>query len=254
MLELQKLLRVVSSKEVSEICAPLFSFLDINSFIYTEVHDKCYFTLSNREDWVEHFHTHHYKEISLEQIKANRIIIPETVNVPHEQIIDAGESFMMNSIVNIIFKKPWGYQIHGFSSKNKNHYRHYFSNIEIIQDFLFFFREKARDLIAFGKKNMIKISNTDKLNNNKLSMCLDNPIFETRKYYLSGKDKKCYLTTKEYQLVKLLSKGYGYDEISEKMNISVRTLRSYISNAKCRLNVYSTVNILEMFRQSILIA
>ena len=45
------------------------------------------------------------------------------------------------------------------------------------------------------------------------------------------------LSPRETEILKLISKGYGNLIISEKMNLSIHTVKVYISNIFCKLKV-----------------
>ena len=49
------------------------------------------------------------------------------------------------------------------------------------------------------------------------------------------------LTARELEIILLLSKGFLYKEIAKKLNISIRTVQSHISNIYIKLGVKNRI-------------
>lgn len=260
--ELKKLLSILSPNEVSEICKPLFDNFNINSFIFTTVYnDKSYWSLSNRADWVEHFYNNKYAHPTVDwsSLKSGHYCHLQNLGIPDNQIITAREYFDADNWFNIIKSYDRYYEVLGFATSKGNAkiFDFYLNHTDVLDHFYYYFKEKAHKLIKNAEKNKIKLPDSDLL--------LDEPInsdpFENKKndflkqtqcerYYIVSSDDNSYITKREYQILSLLSKGKSVKDISSALNLTSRTVKSYLYNAMNRLNCYSRAQIIQLFQVS----
>ncbi len=160
--DLKKLLSIVSAQEMDEICRPLFDCFNINTFIYTRAYkDNSYWTLSNRADWIEHFHIEKYvvPQVDFSSLKSGHYLNLQELGIPEKQIITARESFNADYWLNIVKNHKTHYEIIGVATNRGNFdvLDFYLNKIEILEHFYFYFKEKAQGLIRAAEKNKISL-------------------------------------------------------------------------------------------------
>ncbi len=70
------------------------------------------------------------------------------------------------------------------------------------------------------------------------------------KFCLHVDDKKIWLTPQESRCLGLLSKGFSAKWIARELNISSRTVDSYVASIKKKSNLYSRNLILDHFHKT----
>lgn len=103
------------------------------------------------------------------------------------------------------------------------------SHIEELQQFLFLFKDKTRELRKLLTKKPILQPNEVVLYENKQTE--NSPIKAISRYYLND-DKNCYLTERETQCISLLFQCRSAKEIGLALGLSQRTVESYIRTVK----------------------
>ena len=71
-----------------------------------------------------------------------------------------------------------------------------------------------------------------------------------KRYYVSCGTQSNYLTHAELNCFLLLCQGKTVKQVAVKLQISNRTVESYINRVKSRLNYYSTSQILELVQKN----
>lgn len=251
----KKLISMCSANEVEQICRPLFEAFGINSFVYTKVYKKdSYLTLSNRLDWVEHFHTRRYLHptIDFESLKSGHYVNLQELGIPEEQIITARESFNADYWFNIIKNNKTYYEIIGIATHRGNFdiLNFYLNNGEVLEHFYYYFKEKSQDLIKNAEKNKISLRD-DSFDpgrqiypDHKVTDFLKNTQID--RYYILDDTADGYVTKREYQVLGFLSQGRSIKEIADAMGLTPRTIKSYLYNAMNRLGCHSRSQILEI--------
>jgi len=118
----------------------------------------------------------------------------------------------------------------------------YFNNIPMLENFKFYFKEKARKLIENSKKNKIIIPKHMQANFGGLQknndLCKKESIsFLPKKYFFESKDEVFWFTSRQMEVLTYLGRGFTAKQIAKKLTLSVRTIESYINDIKLKLDI-----------------
>lgn len=242
------------SQDFEKICKPITKYLPIDKITYTRFYPdgKRYF-ISNDFDFTNHF----VEKNDLFRCVPNPSMIPGMTN----QVLIAdintlcasgveGIKNLQNNILNDL-TGVFGIQTSLFTMASKGDYVEQFSffpslseegahgkllsNYDVLQHFMFYFLDNGLDLI----RNTPELQFYDKFNivkkEEKVSdLCLQ--AMKTKRYFLNT-DTNTYLTKREAQCAKLLCKNLNSREISDEMEISIRTVEEYIENIKLKTQI-----------------
>ena len=115
-------------------------------------------------------------------------------------------------------------------------------NLRILQNFIKYFREQAKDLIDAAEKDPIMIAPSSTYKSIK-----SNPLSFIG-YDFKRKEKITWrLTGQEAASLEQLASGKTFKEAARNLLISPRTVESYIHNAKTKIGCQSTHALLEIF-------
>lgn len=259
---------VTSTKIVKEICQPLSQIYNISDFLYARVYDndKCYALTTNKE-----YHEHHFKcGYKLTPIIPDSIMKQKfhyiLSDYNNDNYIYTRMLYDLRHLFNLwfpfyLFERYEGYyDLYIFCStpQNTDVLNFYLNNIENLELFKFYFKEKASELLKKAESNKITLpkhmmSNVKGLyraqeNNDKINKQIYNQI---RKYCFQIFGKKILFTKREMDSLRLLLKGYSVKEIAANNNVSSRTIETHINNIKYKLGVSRKSKIVEiLFRHN----
>jgi LuxR family transcriptional regulator, quorum-sensing system regulator SolR len=259
-----------SCLEVQKICENFFKQTRLNYYNYVRIYsDGGRISLTNNKEWAICVFKNH---------KKHQFIFEETMPLTgcsKYVIWDNDQSHKTDSLLKIAREK---YDIdHGFTiitcyegyielqyfatkreNKAINHF--YINNLELINSFSVFFREKAAKIIESCEKERIYYQGHEPfwLKNSKL---LENLVkeekylnnlknYEVNRYYLSGNYKRIYLTKREAQCLTALIDGLTAKETAIIFDISPKTVRAHLENVKQKLNCYKRSDLLNCAQES----
>jgi len=117
----------------------------------------------------------------------------------------------------------------------------YLNNIEILEKFKYYFKDKARQLIRKSNNNRIIVPehmySSFKPLKNTNSYEFKNNHFETKRFILPSGNKEVSITKREIEVIKFMAMGCSIKEIAKSMLISPRTIEDYLNNIKHKLGV-----------------
>jgi len=225
---------VLVAPEVNEICQPLFQQADIVNYVYARVYDNhtCYALVANAKHHIHHFENQYSVSppIPAEHL-SNKIyyFLTGNENMPFQQSLhDAYNLFQMTCPFFIIERHYGCYDLHIFFSSNSNSQiiNFYLNNIDALEKFNLYFKDKAQNLLVNAQKNLIDIP---------LAM---RPTFgglTVRSNVMMNPAQ--LLTAREQECVNFLSYSYTMKEIAKNMKISPRTVEDYLNSIKYKLGV-----------------
>jgi DNA-binding CsgD family transcriptional regulator len=229
---------VTSELAIKEICKTLFQNTEITYFIYVRFYlDSTCLSLPSNNQWHRYFWNKNYHH------NTNSRLIPGThlwdsnkkFSPPSN---DAREFFNIDNRLDIVTHHGEYYEVFGFGSNRGNTkiLDLYLNKIEKLKQFTFYFKEMAGPLLKESQKpeNRLLIDNikiyrniekeltTDPNSSKKLS------IFNIRQFKFSNFS----LSKRELETLALTLRGRSAAEISSILNISSKTVESYLENAK----------------------
>lgn len=104
----------------------------------------------------------------------------------------------------------------------------YLVNLDLLQNYGHYFKEKANLLIDHFEKDKIILSNTIEIDDSAL----------TNQFYLSN------LSNRQLQCANLLLEGNTVKEIAAYLNLSPRTIETYIDHLKHKLNCHTKTDLI----------
>lgn len=104
----------------------------------------------------------------------------------------------------------------------------YLNKIKAIEQFIFDFDKKNKDLLQIMNKSAIALPKAYR-DMNYQEMCLTEG-----KINIEGKVRQTYLTIQELTCLKFILQGYSYKQIAQALEISPRTVETYLIRIKHR--------------------
>ncbi len=243
--------------DIQQICKPLFSQskIDFLEFIRTTT-DGSYLTFSSNPKWLQHyFEQEHYKTTYFHQHPKSYkddIIMTATVSSGCEIAIDAANNFDINNAIAlpIINNNYCDFFLMASNDKDQSIFNYYINNLDILKKFIYFFYDKADDLISLHMKDKFKFNFTRSVANE--NYILEQDQFSIKRYMING-DKTKTLSKRELECIYWIANGKSSQEIGIILNISARTVESHIQRVKKKLNCYKISRIVYLCKDHSLI-
>jgi len=248
---------------IKDICSPL-EFLNIFGFIYIKRYiDGSFIDLSNQLEWSEFFLQNlfncHYTIPDLQKHMLNERNTNLWLADPDNIIWQEGKKYFgFGNGISIVYNEEQYSEIFCFYSTANNYAinQFYFEQIDVLKKFCSIFKEKVAEDILRAEKNgnmLIMPSNYIEQVNPKVSTLTaadPNSKFlnlisdkEDNVDSLKQKMKIKKLSRREVDCIKLSAIGKSAKEIAKELNLSNRTVETYLSTAKMK---YHCRNIKEL--------
>ena len=230
---------VSTSSQVDEIIAPLKAHFGLTSFVYQKnFNDGSEIRLSNQPKWLQYFYENGLYKTSLferppsEFVKARLVWAGLTV---HSPILDKAREFDIDHGITFVEPCTDGCEFFfiGTEVRRTDVMSKYLDNIDLLERFLDYFREKAKPLIDEALCHKITIPGK----------------FETapKVFCLKSFDRAQFLnalspiefTARELECMRLLAKGYSLKMIARELAISPRTVETHLNHVKDKTNSHS---------------
>jgi LuxR family transcriptional regulator, quorum-sensing system regulator SolR len=260
---------ISSAGDIAEILKPLLPF-GIEMFSFLKIHtDNSRTYLSNSAPWIKDYYELELYESSLfEDNKAEYlsgfILWPEKADTP---VFKHGRDVYNSHYGFTYYQKINDIREFYFFSGSKKGLEHFFiNNPELIKKFILYFKDKARHLLIKAEKNKILLPNDFK----PLLSFLPNYILcqerDFKKMEMYKKDFHEMIKVSRYFFEEGLLNGVGLSpreiecllhllsfqtskEIASIMNLSSRTIETYIDNVKSKLHVHSKSELVAILKK-----
>lgn len=132
----------------------------------------------------------------------------------------------------------------------------YLNNLEFLEKFKFYFKDKASKLIAKANKTRIILPKHMWTNyNDSKNLTINNNTKPSQKltlkhYLLRVGKQEVSITKREFDVIKSLASGCSVKEAATTMGISPRTIETYLNNARYKLNVKKKSEIIKILADS----
>ncbi|MDP1975814.1 MAG: helix-turn-helix transcriptional regulator, partial [Alphaproteobacteria bacterium] len=132
----------------------------------------------------------------------------------------------------------------------------YINNLELIENFIVYFKSKSKGLFDFNDKRKMFIYQEDRsLIYPELNVNADYTSFlkdiKPTHYNLFQNYRDLHLTPHEFFCLQLFSNGKSIKEIAQLKNISFRTVEAHLSNIRKKLGNDGYKDIKKIFNESI---
>lgn len=255
--------------DVRNICDEYFDALNLNLhyFGHTSVFQDGRFNfLVSKPDWVIHTIEENIPPggLSIYNEIHNSIKLPSLDTETREgweALKQADDRFGIKNPLIIFRKYDDHFQCFTFDLHNENANEKYINNFELFENFIFYYKDKAMDIINMSTKNQLIFSDEYKsFNKND-----QENLYRSHEFIQSQQESqrnnvllpKCYvimhsgenhiISVREYQCLELISHGKKTKHIANIFNISPRTVDNHIQNLKRKLNIHSNTKAIEIY-------
>ena len=241
----------MSCEEIQNICKPFFSHTGLNYYNFVRINDHgeriC---LSNNKSWMEFvFSNLDAHEITFESTpehgKDQYIIWDNIESIGTNSLMtEARETFNIDHGFTIIsnYTSYIEYHYFGTDKSNKSMNNYYINNLDDLNGFIIYFKDKAFNLIKQAEKQYIKIENDRfwmKDGQSKRDEIFNKKPFSLNRFYLGGKYKSIYLTRREAECLTCLCDGDSAKNAAQTLNIDFRTVQKHIESIKNKLDCHT---------------
>lgn len=247
-LQLKNHFSLASSADVDNICMSSLGSIGVSYFNYIKIYhnDSSRELLTNNADWIDHFYRNSlYKSVGavdIEHLLPKGYFLWSELNSSDPIYSQGRESFNIDNGITFVIKRKDVTYLYIFASTRDNEQinNFYIRNIDLFKRFILYFKDKASDLIAKASENKIylpekQIVSPGRLKRHSLSELDRKQFYEKTavdKYYLINESDDVYLTRKQAECVAYLIEGATAKQCARALNISHRTVESYIDLIK----------------------
>lgn len=250
----QKSLTVTSADAIKNLCASLATQLDLNFFDYVRVYnDNSGFVLSNRLDIIEYLFTHQYRIIEtvpthLIKDKFHYLLMPQGA---HERLLwEVKLLFNITYPLDIIERHKDYCELFCFSNTlgTRDVINVYLNNMDKLEQFIKDFKKDAASLLRNGHHDKINFP-TNMLPNFRGTDLgiLDDVSVSIKSTTESSQlnSARSLFTAREIDCMRTLTTTYSIKKCALKLNLSPRTVESYLNNIKSKLGIASKAKLLD---------
>lgn len=267
---------VKTSNDLKEICKPLFDRTEITFFEYAKLSNQNFLQWSSTNPERTQLFINQVTDDSLSAVirwircgdffcyfwdSTLTYIKEAALRKKIEDVLSVSSSeFGLGNGFVILEKSEKSTSIYSFCApvKNEGMAQFYVNNLDLLQSFVFSFKEKTTKLSKNFESFEIKGENISILNNsdvffekNKNRFFKNELDFNVRRFYLdSSFSQNKYLTLQEVRSLLLISKGRSVKETAALLCLSTRTIETHFKNAKDRLNLKTNNQLIRLFWSS----
>lgn len=248
---------------IDEILTPLKRF-GITTLSLSRVYlDYTQIYLSNNPAWVADYYQHQFygNFISCPLASYTSGVLAWPQNSPMEVFKLARERYDSDNGITLIKKQLEFTDFYFFSGSTSNteliHFYH--NHLEIMETFIRYFQDRASKILKQATKHRVQLPSgnfiepaTGAINDPFDSNEIHASLYEMHlsKYYLQHPDHTgIKLSGRELDCIFALNKGYSAKSIAKSLNLSNRTVETYIDSVRNKLSCNSKHDILDILRE-----
>jgi len=239
-------------KSIAEIIQPFQAF-NIKFFVYVKIFpDGSRISLNNNVQWSKFFFENYSKYVRGEIFETQNNTNKKTshhlwiLNKHQNQLlIDNEKEFGLDNGIDIIIpgKEYTEFFVFATDKYQKSINNFYINNFDILNQSIFYFKDKGKEIIAQAEKSgLIYLPSTKKTISDNDNIIIDKESILKKilpsRYYINNQYKNEYLTRSEYQCLKLIAKLKSAKEIANELKLSPRTVEVYINNIKEKFELH----------------
>ena len=156
-----------------------------------------------------------------------------------EVILDAQNDFKIHHVIQFIEKQLLFTDVFAFGGgfKNSTLISFYFNNIDVLKNFISFFKYKAKTLI--NQADMNKFNTPEIMKVPSLDIAIKNYVLKNDKkialYDVFHKGKLHSLTKRQLDCLRYISCGYSCKDVANILSVSPRTVETHVNILKNKL-------------------
>lgn len=248
-----------ATPEVKKICDDYFGQLELNLHYFGHgitFPDGRFSCLMSDTGWSEYFFVENdfppsgytiYDQIE-SSVKLPRLDSGVDFGWSDKEIRLARDRFGLENLMVIYRKYEDHLQCFFFDLHDKKAHEKYINHFDIFENFIFYYKDRAKDLLKMTSRNMWQVS--DQVRASKKMTLRDYDVPLPKQYFLRLNGKESSISVREYQCLELLAHGAKFKELSDVLNISLRTTETYVGNLKKKLGVYSLSEAIKIYWQN----
>lgn len=252
------------ANELRDICKPLHK-IDITYFGYAYITKQSEFSVfNNHANFLEHYLLNHYynADIHLANLnKFNSYLVLDSIELTKQSklINEDAVKFGIKHIFSIFEKDETGTHCYHFANNSDSHAinQFYINNIDLLKLFIHYFH----DCIKSSKQLMKSYEEKFIIDDNPFGFSTDDNAssfehFEQRNQFLrklSSYNKrlpKIVLPAQQEKCVKLLVEGLSAKQISDRLNLSRRTVENYLAKIRQQLGFRNSKEIIFYYKNN----
>jgi DNA-binding CsgD family transcriptional regulator len=139
--------------------------------------------------------------------------------------------------------------VYGLGFKRANIHEFYLTQLEQIEKLVFYFKDKAQDVIQRLESNPATFKGNIAQDAQHIldRTALDLPI---NHYEIKHKGNVCFISTRQYQVLQNLSLLRSNKEIANQLSLSVKAVEYHINSLKNIFSVFDRQSLISIFRDS----
>lgn len=246
-------------QDIADICKPLFEKTGITNFFYVRIYnDGSRLYLSHRGEWVEHYVENGYYEDKLHDytyiLGDQKQHCALWTGFDVDKVFQDVYEFNVWNGFTISHHYPDYCESFLFAADKDNHKinNYYINNIDALTNFIFYFKEKALELLNVPESKRIRLSipvdNHIVEAGTVITQTRPDNIAQAKRYYL--KDSNQYLSKREVMCVNHLLQGESAKKIAQTLKISPRTVEWHINNAKVKTNCRTKSQLIDLLKNT----
>lgn len=250
MKKLDKTVALNSGEQMKMIAKPLFKYFNINCFGYAKTYnDGTHIDLCTAPEWLSCFYSNFYNHsMSHREYTAYKNSYTSYSQLADQVTVKSmSDDFGLAHGFSIIKKHDHFSEFFGFTTTpdNPNIQNWYYNNIDILENFILYFKEQASDLILTAENDRLILPNNVPGSISDIYLMSQNE--EINNQFLNeikqSKKPKMHLTDKEFAVMQYIIRGYSMKQTAALLNASPRTIESHLCNLKRKTN---SKNVTEM--------
>jgi len=253
-----------ASQDISTIAKSLFNKHPLQYFGFARIYsDGSFMNFATHPEFLEHYYKMDYKFLPAINFANNQITyhLTNTNDSLESATLDLKERFSIHNFFLMIEKKTEYLDVFGFGSAPNlsQPMNFYLNNLEELEKFTLFFKEKANHIIQLASQNKLSFTGNTHLEYQNILNTIDNSpksnallnklasIIEAKLQEIIY-DLNISLTQREKICLIYAFLGIPAKVIGDKLNISHRTVETHLENAKKKFGFRNKLHILKLLK------
>lgn len=175
-------------------------------------------------------------------------------HLPPGPLTLAREEFDIAHGLCFVFRQKQWYELIAFGAPKNNYtvMERYFNFYHEMQAFILSFRHAAKKLIDKSHENRIILPTAMRDKNQSILLSSHANYISRSAYPTSFNSIKSHITSQEFSCLQQLALGYSLKEIANILNLSARTVETYLNRVKNRFNIAYRKDLVKLANVSVI--
>lgn len=248
------------ASQISRLLEPLSQNFKINTLAHVTIFDNKLLLISSNTGWVESYvsndiyNSDHYQDEISQMEQRDTFVIFRGDN--KSKLTDTMHNNHMWHELSIYKRYSTHIEMWNFTTckDNEQIVNFYINNITLFERFIVYFKNQASNVLDYTDNDkLLTRSNKIVLDNNNLHTRTKNHDFiaNTTLDYINTSAGKTHISSREVECLYLLSKGHTVKEIAQILDISPRTVDTYIERLKQKLQCNFKSELIQKFKSDL---